>query len=500
MLTEAERRAVRLVESRFHVDHEQVEELVRAVLDRRAQGGAADLIVALEQQGMLTEAQLRELHAELGRTSLDLSVVPALARDGATVALASEPEWLGSYRVLRRLGEGGMGAVYLAFDKREQRQVAVKVLAPEYADVPALLDRFRREGQSGALLNHPHIVRAYEAGLDAVTGLHYLVMEYIDGPNVHALLERYHRFEVADAVRIVLDVAHGLAYAHAQAIIHRDIKPGNILLTASGQAKLSDLGLAKKVDEVSHLTSHRQGVGTPYYVPYEQALNAKRADARSDIYALGATLYHLLTGTVPFPGDSSIEVVQRKETGIYTPARVLNPEVPAELETILARMLARRPEDRYQSAADLGLALQQTGLAAPALSFLGPERKLEALDTHTDSDGQPTALDLQPEPAAVPPLWFLRYRDLDGTPRKCRLTVKEIGKRVRRGSLPVNAEAAASSAGAFAVITTIPALAAAILTHEPVTPLPPTGPVLRARWLIPAAIAAGLALLSAWLR
>src|SRR5207249_10902705 len=151
-------------------------------------------------------------------------------------------------------------------------------------------------------------------------------------------------------IHIILDVARGLEHAHHRAIVHRDIKPSNILLTSSGVAKLSDLGLSKRTDEVSHLTLARQGVGTPYYMPYEQALNAKRADERSDLYALGATLYHLLTGEVPFPGNSPLEILEKKDTGVYLPARFINPDVPEALERILARMLARAPEDRYPSA------------------------------------------------------------------------------------------------------------------------------------------------------
>src|SRR5262249_54533168 len=160
------------------------------------------------------------------------------------------------------------------------RQIALKVLAAEHAAMQGSLDRFRREGTSGQTLNHPNIVRNYEAGQDSATGMHYLVLEYVDGPSAHDLLERFGRLKVADAVHIVRDVAQALQHAHANAIIHRDIKPANILLTSAGVAKLSDLGLAKRTDEASHLTHARQGVGTPYYMPYEQALNGKVADAR----------------------------------------------------------------------------------------------------------------------------------------------------------------------------------------------------------------------------
>src|SRR5208282_2388255 len=154
------------------------------------------------------------------------------------------------------------------------------------------------------------------------------------------LLQRHGRLSVGDAIHIILDIARALEHAHSRNIVHRDIKPDNILITQSGVSKLADLGLAKRTDEASHLTAARQGFGTPYYMPYEQALNAKYADGRSDIYALGATLYHLVTGEVPFQGITHLEVVDKKNIGKCPPASFHNPDVPAALDSILARMLA----------------------------------------------------------------------------------------------------------------------------------------------------------------
>ena len=133
---------------------------------------------------------------------------------------------------------------------------------------------------------------------------------------------------MADAVHIVLDVARGLEHVHSRNIVHRDVKPGNILITPAGLAKLTDLGLAKRIDEASHLTAAQQGFGTPYYMPYEQAVNAKAADARGDIYALGATFYHLIVGEPPFTGSNAMEVVDKKNVGDFTPASSANAEVP----------------------------------------------------------------------------------------------------------------------------------------------------------------------------
>src|SRR5262249_10446025 len=209
---------------------------------------------------------------------------------------------------MRRKGGSGMGDVYHGIKESDDHKVAIKVLSVHLAGSQASVDRFYREAKSGALLNHPNIVHNITCGQDRPTGKHYLVLEYVEGPSAHALLDRFGNLAVGDAVHIILDVARALEYAHSRNIIHRDIKPDNILLTPSGLAKLSDLGLAKRTDEASHLTATRQGFGTPYYMPYEQAMNAKYADGRSDIYALGATLYHLLVGEVPFPGVNHLEI------------------------------------------------------------------------------------------------------------------------------------------------------------------------------------------------
>src|SRR5262249_15518355 len=227
---------------------------------------------------------------------------------------------LGEYRILRRLGEGGMGAVYLGYDGKHDRHVALKVLNDSLAHDQGYLDRFHREARSGVLLNHPNVVRTYAAGQDRATGKHYLVLEYVDGPSAEALLRHRGKLSVGDAVHVALDVARALEHAHSKGIVHRDVKPDNILITRSGVAKLGDLGLAKRADAPTHLPAARQGFGTTAYMPYEQAINARRADGRSDLYALGATLYHLLTGQVPFPGENHLEVVEKKKVGHYRTA------------------------------------------------------------------------------------------------------------------------------------------------------------------------------------
>lgn len=308
-------------------------------------------------------------------------------------------------RLLRRIGEGGMSTVYLSYDVPGRRPVAVKVLADHLAGERAFVERFYREARNSQRLAHPNLVRGHAAGFDPAAGKHYLVMEYVDGPSAQTALSRAGRLPAGVAVRVGLDVAAALAYLHGRNYVHRDVKPDNILLPAGGPVKLADLGLTKRMADDGHLTAVHQGVGTSYYMPYEQAMNASLVDGRSDIYALGATLYHLLAGQVPFPGTSHEEIVRGKEEGDAPDLRRALPSVPPDLAAIVARMLARDPRARFQDAAALGAALEATGLAEPIPAFpadpvAGPP------DTADHAPDTPTRIDmpvLPAVPAADPP-------------------------------------------------------------------------------------------------
>jgi serine/threonine-protein kinase len=405
-----EERAAALAVSRYGADVVKVREIAQAVLQSRREGKVADLLDSLLLEKILSAAQVQELRVDLERTQLampnpraergtssssdSLTEDPPIPRSSTEQSPASEGQSvngfpqipptssghhlraLGEFRLLRRLGEGGMGSVYLAYKEDAAQQFAIKVLSDQLALNRAYLDRFHREAKSGTLLNHPNIVRCIAAGQDPATGKHYLVMEYVDGPSSHALLDRFDRLPVGDVVHIALDIARALEYLHARNYVHRDIKPDNILITQAGLAKLADLGLAKRMDDASQLTATHQGFGTPYYMPYEQAISAKRADSRSDIYALGATLYHLLTGEVPFKGESPGEIAEKKLEGDFIPAHVINPEVPPLLDGILARMMARNPRDRFQTASELIVHLERSQLAAALPSFVELDQAL----------------------------------------------------------------------------------------------------------------------------
>jgi serine/threonine protein kinase len=469
MVPESEKRAAHLAVSRFGAEPVRVQELYQQVLKTRAKGESADLLDILVQQHLLTSGQAQELRAGLDVTHIDTTARrPSGNGDSAPVAARSSElnaidlRQVGNYRILRRLGEGGMGSVYLGYQEGDRQQVAIKVLPEHLAGNQAAIDRFYREAKSGALLNHPNIVRNLAVGQDKATSRHYLVMEFVDGPSALELLHKQGRLSVGDAVHIILDVARALEHAHSRNIVHRDIKPDNILINQSGVAKLSDLGLAKRTDEASHLTANRQGFGTPYYMPYEQAMNAKHADGRSDIYALGATLYHLVTGEVPFPGSSHVEIVEKKEVGIYPPASSHNAKVPAVLDAILDRMLAREPAERYQTVSELIVDLERSGLAAAVPSFIDPDRAMQdpLVRERLTTPAQATAPDMQMperEPKADarkgnPDIWYLRYQDQSGRWCKAKATTEQVLKRLRERRFTTEVEASHHHNGDFVAL------------------------------------------------
>jgi serine/threonine-protein kinase len=213
-------------------------------------------------------------------------------------------------------------------------------------------------------LTHANLVRGLAYGYDASALRHYLILEYVDGPNALSVLERTGPLSVGAVVRVGTEMARALGYMHAQGFVHRDVKPDNVLLGPNGTVKLGDLGLAKRLTGDLELTTTSQGVGTPHYMPYEQSVNGDLVDGRSDLFALGATLYHLLTGQVPFRGETHEEIVREKAQDAYLPVREFRPDVPPVVDVILSRMLACDPRARFQSASELVKALADTGLAA----------------------------------------------------------------------------------------------------------------------------------------
>lgn len=254
---------------------------------------------------------------------------------------------LGGYRLLRKLGEGGMGAVYQAEHVETGKPAAVKVMSQSLTNNPAFLHRFRREQEVMAKLDHPNVLRWYAAGES--DGTQYLVMELVDGGTLHSWRKKLGSFSVGDALHVVIRTAYGLMHAHNHQLVHRDVKPDNVLLTRDGEIKVADLGLAKAVHDEVSVTRTGTGAGTPLYMGPEQFRDAKNVDHRTDIYALGCMLYVFLTGQQPFAGETYVEMFKAKMKGTFTPAGKLNPAVPPQLDRILDKMMAATPELRYGS-------------------------------------------------------------------------------------------------------------------------------------------------------
>jgi beta-lactam-binding protein with PASTA domain len=310
----------------------------------------------------------------------------------------------GRYEVLERVGGGGMAEVYRARDDLLGRVVAVKVLSDRFAHDRSFVERFRREAQSAANLNHPNIVSLYDYGSD--NGTYFIVMEFIDGRPLDDVIRSEGALLPERAAEIAADVAQALQRAHAAGLVHRDIKPSNIMITANGETKVTDFGIARAVARDGEQTMTQTGmvIGTAAYLSPEQAQGSP-VDARSDVYSLGCVLYEMLTGRAPFGGDTPLSIAYKHvREEATTPSRV-NPDVPRSLDAIVMKAMAKNPENRYASAMELKQDLDRyaSGQAVEATPLL-------ASDTLVRPRGDETRV--MPEPAYEPRrrrgvLWWL---------------------------------------------------------------------------------------------
>ncbi len=259
------------------------------------------------------------------------------------------------YRLIRKLGQGGMGTVYLAEHRLMRRLVAVKVIRAGYLGNPQVVRRFRQEAEAAARLAHPHIVAVYDA--DEAGGTHFLVMEFVNGESLDHWLAREGPLPWSQACAAVRQAALALQFAHDQGMVHRDVKPHNLMRTVEGTVKILDFGLARVLDDVprpdGQLTAEGTVLGTADYIAPEQARDSRCADVRADIYSLGCTLYHLLSGQVPFPGGTATDKIIRHATEQPEPLGRSRADLPAGLAAVVETMMAKKPDQRYQTPAEV---------------------------------------------------------------------------------------------------------------------------------------------------
>jgi hypothetical protein len=255
---------------------------------------------------------------------------------------------LAHFDLLEPVGVGGMAAVIRARDQQLDRTVALKILPPAMATDPESIRRFHHEAKAAAKLDHENIARVFFCGEDQ--GLHFIAFEFVEGDNLRVILDRRGQLPVAEAIKYMLQVAAGLAHASTRGVVHRDIKPSNIIITPTGRAKLVDMGLARSLEKQSDgdLTQSGVTLGTFDYISPEQALEPREADVRSDIYSLGCTFYHMLTGQPPVPEGTAAKKLHHHQHLMPIDPRQLNPSVPDDAAVIIARMMAKNPKDRYQ--------------------------------------------------------------------------------------------------------------------------------------------------------
>lgn len=324
--------------------------LVRSEQKDLAKKGARNpLQELLIQHGFVTHSQLARLNMALDEDSM---YRPAQQIPG--------------FQIQSKVGQGAMAVVFQAKQLSLDRIVAIKVLPKRLSENPEFVERFYKEGKAAARLNHPNIVQAYDVGESS--GYHYFVMEFIDGDTIYEHVTGGKPLEEQEALRIILQSAKALQHAHAQGLIHRDVKPKNIMLTEGGVVKLADMGLAREVGDYATAAAEAgRAYGTPYYISPEQIRGDLNIDFRADVYALGATFYHMVTGRVPFDGSTPSSVMHKHLKEPLVPPDHINSRLSAGIGEIIEVMMAKDANDRYPSTEELITDLEAVAKGEPPL-------------------------------------------------------------------------------------------------------------------------------------
>jgi len=339
--------------------------------------------------------------------------------------MSTPSEVAGRYRIDRRLGAGGMSTVFLATDSVLEREVAIKLLAEHLAEDEDFVARFQREALAAARLQHPNVVQVFDSGEDPGSHRRYIVMEYVDGPSCADMLRDQKQLDVDETVRVIRDACHGLDYAHRAGVVHRDVKPGNLLVASeSNTTKLADFGIAKAAEQ-TRITQVGSVLGTAAYLSPEQA-RGQEAGPASDIYSLGVCAYQFLAGRLPHEYSSLTELALKQQEDAVEPITIHRPEVPAELDRAIRVCLARDPDARYSSTLEMAHAMD-AGLGGEVTD---ETRRLAAVDPDaTRALGDVTAATqaLRTRSAPVPPQTGRTARSREPDPKAQRKA-----KRARR--------------------------------------------------------------------
>jgi serine/threonine protein kinase len=355
---------------------------------------------------------------------------------------------VGNYDLLDKIAEGGMGAIYRGRQRSTGQVVAIKIMPPHMASNPVLLKRFEQEFRAASRLDHPNIVRALD--FDNATATPYLVMEFVEGESLGQKLEREGKMPETEAIRLVAQVAQGLHRAHKLNLIHRDVKPDNILVTCQGVAKLADLGLVKETETDLNLTKTGRGLGTPHFMAPEQFRNAKNADIRCDIYSLGATLYMMVTGELPFKSNGPLDAWLKKVQNELTPPRELNPALSERANWAILRAMSADREQRPTSCREFVEDL--TGHSTRRVP-------------HTDSS------------TPLHELWYLVYKDEAGATHTVKGSASAIRRSLKEGLLgdASNVRASRTKAGPFEPLRGFPEFRDLVVAAAPLPPASMTG-------------------------
>jgi eukaryotic-like serine/threonine-protein kinase len=311
----------------------------------------------------------------------------------------------GRYRVIRRLGSGGMANVYLAEDEELGRRVAIKVLDEKHATDEQFVERFRREAKNAASLSHPNIVSIYDRG--EAEGTYYIAMEYIEGRSLKELIVARGPLPIDRAVAYTRQILGAVRFAHKKGIVHRDIKPHNVLVDTDGRLKVTDFGIARA--GASQMTEAGSIIGTAQYLSPEQARGAP-VDQRSDLYSVGIVLNEMLTGSVPFTGDTPVEIAMKHISAVPQPPSTERPDVPEDLDLVVLRALAKDPRERFQSAEEMDAELGRVAAGLPVTDATA-EAATAVLAGAGVSDAAPTAVVRRPPPPPYAPQGGYRYEE-----------------------------------------------------------------------------------------